>query len=1444
MKILLAILISVLHVTCVHSGSHWIVLPDKYIPGNPMPLSFSFFNVSDDVVVQIDLIANDHLLVDSINHTFKQGRSEIIQLPVPSGDVYTGEYLLLINGFSGVYFQDHARVKYDSGHMPDTFAVHIQTDKGIYKPGQTVHFRTFGISSDMMVYTGTFNVSIRDPKGNLMKKMVNVSESEYGVVEDFLIMDTEPVLGDWGIQVEAREPSMLYPSIKTKFFKVDKYVLPKFEVKVELPPFVVTTDKEMYGTVKAKYTYGKPVIGTVRLYADIDYSQAPWKYTGTEVMVEASFDINGEAKFTVPFSRITNEVDPYSFQPLVEKLAGYHLTIKASVTESLNNITRNATQQVIFYNQPYKLSFDRSASMPYFKPGLPFIGYVSLTQANGNPIISSNEEVRLVSYVKFYDKQLYKYRAQYLTEQTFAPPPNGVLEVVVDPPVNVSSLHLEVFYNGLTDTLNIDKPSWLLDTGNIQISQNTSTTVGKDAVFNVRRSLGMVDATLFYAIIANDRVVQAGTIHDSTSDIVQISFSVTSNMKPYAKLVVYFFETSMWNADAIFFDVHEDSNKFKNKISISFDQTTAEPGENISLSISTDPMSLVNLLAVDQSVLLLASGNDITKKEVISSLQFGSHAGQDSSSLHDPKTVLKSSGIQLLTDVKGFDWGHPHYKRQIDCNPGSGAMIGAGTSTVPPMPTMPLQQVTHTRDSFPETWLWTNLTVGSNGTASLTTTVPDTITSWFATAFSVNKLSGLGLTDSSVKFTTFRPFFINLNLPYSVVRGEEVVLQANVFNYMGQDLDVVVTFEKSNDYQVINRDQTSGHVTYSSVDVVQNIHIKAGMAESVFVPVVAKIVGVTKIAVKAQTALSADRVIRNLIIEAEGTPMHFNVPMILNKNTGVDVPLSFPPTFVVDSQKIQVSIIGDTMGPTVKNLKGLLRMPTGCGEQTMISLAPDVFVYNYLKATNKLTPEIADMALQYMYKGYQRELTFQRNDGSFSIWGQSDSTGSMWLSAFVLKSFHQAKAHIYIEDNIIFRIARWMLSYQDNDGSFRAIGTVHSTSLKGGASSGDSLTAFVLISLLESEVTLKQDGYYANRYTSAIANAVSYLEQRVVADKITDMYDLAVVTYALGLSGSSQGYPAYRKLDKMAITTSGGKKYWNATTTPNLYSWEYSYYQSPPLEIEIASYALLYLTKIHQYSDGFPILQWLIGQRNSRGAFRSTQDTVLGLQAMSEYGSLYNAPNGPNLFVGVASGNFLKQVHVGPNDAMVLKLVDIPLVSSNQGRGNNSNTPSSVSLHAEGSGSVLVQVSVSFNVETEVALPAFNITTSIISETFRSIIVRACARYLPQRFETGSMSVMEIDIPSGFAADLESPDTNIQGTQRSEIRDEKTVVLYYDEILPRFPGVCATVEMIRTDLVAKTKPAAIRVFDYYKPDNRALAFFESQLLKQSSYCDICTDCGC
>lgn len=53
------------------------------------------------------------------------------------------------------------------------------------------------------------------------------------------------------------------------------------------------------------------------------------------------------------------------------------------------------------------------------------------------------------------------------------------------------------------------------------------------------------------------------------------------------------------------------------QVAISFDQTSPqEPQTAVTLRVKADPGSVVNILAVDRSVQLLASGNDITKQRV------------------------------------------------------------------------------------------------------------------------------------------------------------------------------------------------------------------------------------------------------------------------------------------------------------------------------------------------------------------------------------------------------------------------------------------------------------------------------------------------------------------------------------------------------------------------------------------------------------------------------------------------------------------------------------------------------------------------------------------------------------------------------------------------------------------------------------------------------------
>ena len=60
---------------------------------------------------------------------------------------------------------------------------------------------------------------------------------------------------------------------------------------------------------------------------------------------------------------------------------------------------------------------------------------------------------------------------------------------------------------------------------------------------------------------------------------------------------------------------------------------------------------------------------------------------------------------------------------------------------------------------------------------------------------------------------------------------------------------------------------------------------------------------------------------------------------------------------------------GDILGRALKNLDGLLQMPYGCGEQNMALLAPNIYILEYLRNTQQLTPAIREKATNFLTSG-------------------------------------------------------------------------------------------------------------------------------------------------------------------------------------------------------------------------------------------------------------------------------------------------------------------------------------------------------------------------------------------------------------------------------------------------------------------------------------------
>lgn len=132
--------------------------------------------------------------------------------------------------------------------------------------------------------------------------------------------------------------------------------------------------------------------------------------------------------------------------------------------------------------------------------------------------------------------------------------------------------------------------------------------------------------TLTYLVIGRGDLLVARTLQLDNDITTTFKFMASFAMVPKAKLVVYFVtedgEVVSEKADIEF------RSQFQNFVKIELSKEKAKPGEDLSLTISTKPNSLVALLGVDQSVNLLKSGNDLNEKQFFDELESYEQANQ------------------------------------------------------------------------------------------------------------------------------------------------------------------------------------------------------------------------------------------------------------------------------------------------------------------------------------------------------------------------------------------------------------------------------------------------------------------------------------------------------------------------------------------------------------------------------------------------------------------------------------------------------------------------------------------------------------------------------------------------------------------------------------------------------------------------------------------------
>ena len=185
--------------------------------------------------------------------------------------------------------------------------------------------------------------------------------------------------------------------------------------------------------------------------------------------------------------------------------------------------------------------------------------------------------------------------------------------------------------------------------------------------------------------------------------------------------------------------------------------------------------------------------------------------------------------------------------------------------------------VTRVRSFFPETWVWVDVdSDAGTGLATLPDLVaPDSITTWQFAAFSTHPTGGLAVADESSLLKVFKPFFVSPNLPYSAIRGEELVVRVGVFNYLERSLDVTVEIASSPDFDVVSAGGASSVVSVAAKGT--------GTATFTIRP---KKLGDVDVQVSGRTSADvghADAVKRSVRIEPEGFPREATANAVVNE---------------------------------------------------------------------------------------------------------------------------------------------------------------------------------------------------------------------------------------------------------------------------------------------------------------------------------------------------------------------------------------------------------------------------------------------------------------------------------------------------------------------------------------------------------------------------------
>ncbi|XP_009985556.1 PREDICTED: alpha-2-macroglobulin-like protein 1 [Tauraco erythrolophus] len=1368
----------------------------------------------------------------------------------------------------------------------------IQTDKPVYKPGQTVKLRivtldqNFIASNETSLFFALGNNSslllpMQDPKGNRIAQWLNVKPVG-GIVDLSFPLAAEAAVGEYTI----RSPD------RTHSFRVEEYVLPKFSVSIQMPQVVTVLEENFRLHVCGMYTYGKPVQGSVKVV--VCRKHLRYNQRSSKAKRSICKDYTGETNKDGCFA---TEVNIKVYHQKRGDSHDFNLEAVAFLKESGTGVEFNTTENC-------KVTFDITTlqfwgTSYYYQQGAPYYGNLELKSANGTHL--KNKEVILaVSYGSR------KQTKTYFTDDT------GMVSFTLETSAWGNSSKVLLQAKTQPEDLSGRNPQLredMLPCGDVQqVTVHYRVLATELGILATELGKAAATADFYHLVLARGSLVHHGQttvlldpprggksflsqVHIVTkippnvrsllrigTNLVELrppqqqgrrifyptqysgAFSIAlpiDIVSPMATLFVYTaFPEGQVAADTFSLKA---SKCFRNHVKLAFSDTVVLPGSAVGLHLQAAPGSLCSIRAVDQSVLLLRPEAELSRDSVYNMF---SYSQEHPSTLTDPYSdyctthkspgvigspqttlppgtmspvmynrysyavsqpdvyeLLKNSGLTFLTSLK--------IKSPIECRTQSAVYYDymsygelADLDDLEPEIEAAVERAESehvelgseagpVRTWFPETFIWTLVPINDLGAAELAVTVPDSITDWRAMTFCTSESHGLGISETT-SLRSFKPFFVELTLPYSVFRGESFPLKVKVFSYLEQCTALQLSLTDSGDFEFVHANVRFTLCLCPDSAKTFFWDLKATKLGKVNLTVTAEVVEQEDVCTESTAVVpefgGKDTVVKDLLVKAEGLlEEKTHTSLLCPKGTPASETITFamPENVVLGSERAHISFLGDILGTALDNIDELLQMSSGCGEQNMVHFAPNVFITRYLEETGQLTPEIKQKAINYLEIGYQRQLLYKHTDGSYSAFGEGSEPGNTWLTALVLKTFSQARDFIHIDEQNIKDAASALIKSQTPSGCFKSVGKLFNNGLMGAVEEGLGLSSAIITALIHSGMP---------RSDPVVWKALRCIKDLVNADADgSNLYSLALAANAFAAAGDKAlRQKILQRLDKAAII-SDNQMFWSQQ--PKQEEDSPYWYRAPSVDVELTSSILMaHLSKSSLSSDEIrkasQIVSWLTKQQNPYGGFASTQDTVVALEALALYATKTFSKDGPDLQASLSSEGFSQNIRVDNSNRLLLQTVELPAVSRDY------------TVRVQGQGCLFLQAILRYHIpppRSDVTF-AVSVQTECTAPNATQFPVTVHARYAGNRVST-NMVLIQVELLSGYSPVAGSLEELKKMPLVKKVESEADRVILYLEELTRQPHTYTL--LVQQDMRVKDpKPANIKVYDYYMPGPR------------------------